>query len=91
MREIRQSGSEGGATSTIVPTPILCIRRHRVLCGTAKRGSRDPVGERRTYNRIWPLMVRTCEKRNRPIGQKVMQETNNATPGGASAGKREAD
>jgi len=23
MREIRQSGSEGGATSTIVPTPIL--------------------------------------------------------------------
>jgi len=26
MREIRQSGSEGGATSTIVPTPILGLR-----------------------------------------------------------------
>jgi len=31
MREIRQSGSEGGATSTIVPTPILGPRPCRIF------------------------------------------------------------
>ena len=44
MREIRQSGSEGGAKRTFVPTPILRTAQTReIMCETARGQVNLPV------------------------------------------------